>query len=64
MISNGTKIEILNDKMYINDVEVKKPFGMKGNIVSQINGKLYVDGYAYNDGKWKRTLLAIWHYIF
>lgn len=29
-----------------------------------INNKVYVNGYEYKDGEWKRTLKALWHLIF
>lgn len=34
---------------------------MNGNNISTINNKSYVDGYALVDGKWKKTLKALWY---
>lgn len=32
--------------------------------VTQINDKIYVNGYEWKNGKWKRTLKAWWHLWF
>ena len=32
--------------------------------VTNINGKVYIDGYEYKNGKWKKTLRAWWHLWF
>lgn len=32
--------------------------------ISIINNKLYVNGYQFTDGKWKRTLRSTWHRYF
>ena len=32
--------------------------------ISQIDGKVFIDGYEYKYGKWRRTIRAIWHWIF
>jgi hypothetical protein len=37
---------------------------MKGNNSTQINGKVYIDGYELVDGKWTKTLKALWYKIF
>lgn len=35
------------------------------NNVSQVNGKVYMGGYELqSDGTWKKTLKALWHYLF
>ena len=57
-ITNGSKKAIVNGKEY--------PFikGMNGNNITQINNKIYVDGYELKNGKWKKTLAAFWHKLF
>lgn len=32
--------------------------------MSIINNKVFIDGYEFKDGKWKRTLRALWHLFF
>jgi hypothetical protein len=34
---------------------------MKGNSVTIINSKCFIDGYELIDGQWKKTLKAFWH---
>ena len=64
MINGDTSIRMENNKIFINGVEVKKPAGMKGSVISQINDKTYIDGYEFKNGKWKRTLKGLFHYLF
>ena len=37
---------------------------MLGNNITTINGKCYIDGYEYVNGKWKKTFWATWHKFF
>ncbi|PLS19375.1 hypothetical protein CVD28_02875 [Bacillus sp. M6-12] len=37
------------------------PPNMKGRNITTINGKCYIDGYEYVNGKWKKTFWATWH---
>lgn len=32
--------------------------------ITHINGKVFIDGYEYKYGKWRRTLRAFWHLLF
>lgn len=48
----------------INGVEYPWVKGMKGNSMTQINGKIYIDGYELKNGEWKKTLLALYYKIF
>jgi hypothetical protein len=34
---------------------------MKGNNITTINGKCYIDGFELVNGKWKRTFWSLWH---
>lgn len=36
----------------------------KGNNSTVIDGKVYLDGYEFKKGKWRRTLKALWHLWF
>ena len=35
-----------------------------GHNTTQINGKVYIDGYEYKKGKWRKTFKALWHLWF
>lgn len=53
------------DKIVINGKEVTEfPQGRKSQSVTIINDKLFVNGYEYKNGTWKRTLRALWHLWF
>jgi hypothetical protein len=58
-ISSSTKRSTI-----INGTEYKWNDKMKGNNSTQINGKVYIDGYELVDGKWTKTLKALWYKIF
>ena len=55
---------IRNGELYINNRRVEIPGSAKHYRVSQINEKVYVNGYEYTGNSWKRTLRAIFHYFF
>ena len=40
--------------------QIPYPFVEARNI-TMINGKVFVDGYEWKDGAWKKTLRAMWH---
>lgn len=56
---------ISGDEIYI-DGEKLPPLPKKRpiNSVTQCGGRLYVNGYEWNRGKWRRTLRAVWNYWF
>ena len=67
-IGNGNKFvncQILTSdgRMILNGEEIPKP-PTKMNNTTMINGKVFVGGYEYKDGKWKRTLKAWFHKYF
>lgn len=33
----------------------------KGNNVTVVNDNVYIDGYEYIDGEWKRTFKGLWY---
>lgn len=61
---NNTTINTTSKGAFIDDVFVPYKKGMKGNSVSIINGKVYVDGHEMKNGKWKMTLIGIWNWLF
>ena len=54
---------VIGNKVTINGVELP-PVPSKGRNSTVINGKVYIDGYEFKNGKWKRTLRALWHLWF
>lgn len=55
---HGKRMTIVNDKEY--------PWleNMNGHSITTINDKTFIDGYELKNGKWKRTLRALFHLIF
>lgn len=59
------KITITNNTIYINGEDVRPPKKFKhGFNVTQSNGRLYVNGFEWRNGKWERTIPAIWNNLF
>ena len=52
-----------NDEIYIGGQKIPNP-RCKLNNVTIINNKVYVNGYEYKNGTWKKTLAALWHKYF
>ena len=64
---NGKTYSIVNSRekwIEINGVRYNFPKGMKGNSISQIDNHIFIDGYEFIDGKFKRTLRALYHLFF
>ena len=40
------------------------PAPCKGHNSTVIDGNVYLDGYEFKKGKWRRTLKALWHLWF
>lgn len=54
-------------KFYENGKEIDLPELKNGKYtykVTQVNDKLYCNGYEWKDNKWKRTLKALFYNIF
>lgn len=60
-IISGTAI--INGTVIVNGVELPPPPTKCCN-TTIINGKVYIDGYEFKNGKWKKTLRAWWHLWF
>lgn len=60
-ISNGTVV--IGNRVTIDGIELP-PCPTKGRCTTIINGKVYIDGYEFVNGKWKRTLRGLWHLLF
>ena len=65
MISNYISNEcvIVGNKIMINGKQVPPVPDKRGSYksVSTINGKVYIDGYEFVNGYWKKTLRALWY---
>ena len=64
---NGKTYSIVNSRekwIEINGVRYKFPKRVKGHSVSQIDNHIFIDGYEFKDGKFKRTLRALYHLFF
>lgn len=64
---NGKIYSIVNSRekwIEINGVRYKFPKRVKGHSVSQIDNHIFIDGYEFIDGKFKRTLRALYHLFF
>ena len=62
-IQIGSNYAVVGNKVIINGVELP-PVPSKGYCSTVINGKVYIDGYEFKNGKWKRTLKALWYLLF
>ena len=64
---NGKTYSIVNSRekwIEINGVRYKFPKRVKGHSVSQIDNHIFIDGYEFVNGRFKRTLKALWHLFF
>lgn len=63
----ATKIIVVTyeDLVFINGEPAPLcPSKRKNHNTTVIDGKVYIDGYELKNGKWKRTLKALWHLWF
>ena len=64
---NGKTYSIVNSRekwIEINGVRYKFTKRVKGHSVSQVDNHIFIDGYEFIDGKFKRTLRALYHLFF
>lgn len=59
--NNG--VMVLNKDVRI-DGKKLPPCPAKHNSTTIINRKVYIGGYEWKNGKWKRTWRALWHLMF
>ena len=62
--SHTSIIDSQNRKIVIDNNIYSIPKHIKCHCITQINGKIYIDGYEFKKGKFKRTLKALWHFFF
>jgi len=58
VISSG--VVVIGNEVTINGVKMP-PCPVKGYNSTIINNKVYLNGYELVNGKWKKTLRALWH---
>lgn len=64
-IQQSNNCTVIGNRVWINGKELPPvPTKHKYYSVTQINGKVYIDGYEFKKGKWRRTLKALWHMWF
>lgn len=61
IIQNGQEVRYSKDRIVINGVTISVPQKFKANSVTIVDNRLFVGGYEYINGKWKKTLRALWH---
>ena len=59
---NNRSSVVVGNRVWINGEELPPvPTKRKNHCVTQINDKVYIDGYEFKKGKWTMTLKALWH---
>lgn len=59
-ISCGKGVVVVNNEVMINGVKMPT-CPAKGHKSTIIGDKVYLNGYELVDGKWKKTLRALWY---
>lgn len=64
---NGQTIMLDSSRLLVNGVAYELPESIKnrsGHSLAQVNQKIFIDGYEFRNGKFRRSLLALFHMIF
>lgn len=59
----GNHTIVKDNQVWIDGIALP-PAPCTSHNVTIINNKVFIGGYEYKNGKWKRTLRAIWHLWF
>lgn len=62
MTSNG--LTVFNNIVILADGTKLPPCPSSGHNSTVINGKVYIDGYEFKNGKWRKTMRALWYRLF
>lgn len=60
----GNGLIINDDTMIIDGKKHKIPSHVGSSNVTIIDSRIFINGYEFKNGKWKMTLLALWHKFF
>lgn len=60
VISSKNGVVVMGDEVIVNGVKMP-PCPAKGCNSTIINNKVYLNGYELVNGKWKKTLTALWY---
>ena len=60
-ISDGVMVN--GNIVKYSDGTVLPPCPSKGHNTTVIDKKVYIDGYEFKKGKWRRTLKALWYAV-
>ena len=60
IITENNGVVIIGNEVTINGVKMP-PLPAKGHNSTIINNKVYMNGYEIINGKWKKTLRALWY---
>ena len=58
---NGHCYTLADEYFYVDDIGYKLPKKSKTHCLTTIGDKVYVNGYEFKDGQFKRTLKALWY---
>ena len=64
---NGQRIMLYSSSMLVNGVHYELPKHLQnrnGHSLTQVNNRIFIDGYEFQNGKFKRTLAALFHMLF
>ena len=65
VIISNSDTQIIGSTVRINGEQLPKlPSRSGSSSVTVINNKVFINGYEWKDGKWQRTLRALWHWWF
>lgn len=60
VISSTEGVCVIGNEVTIDGVKLP-PCPAKGHNSTIIDNKVYIDGYEFVNGRWKKTLRALWH---
>lgn len=63
VITSNNKIIVIGNQVIVNGIKMP-PCPKAGNKSTIINNKIFLNRYELVDGKWKKTLRALWFKFF
>lgn len=59
---NGVSVD--RNKIIVNGQEYTIPEKVGSSNIAIIDGRIFINGYEFKNGKWIRSLRALWHKYF